>query len=40
MLSQFPQTFHPIHDEMFHRIVYGYCRADWDCLRDHIRDVP
>ena len=24
----------------FHRIAYSYCRADWDGLRDHLRDVP
>ena len=24
----------------FHRITYGYSRADWDGLRDHLRDVP
>ena len=24
----------------FHPIAYGYSRADWDGLRDHLRDVP
>ena len=24
----------------FHRIAYDYSRADWDRLRDHLRDVP
>ena len=27
-------------DAPFHRIVYDYSRADWDDLRDHLRDVP
>ena len=27
-------------DTPFHRIAYGYSRADWDGLRDHLRDVP
>ena len=27
-------------DAPFHRIAYGYSRADWDGLRDHLRDVP
>ena len=27
-------------DTTFHRIVYDYSRADWDGLRDHLRDVP
>ena len=27
-------------DAPFHRIAYDYCRADWDGLRDHLRDVP
>ena len=26
-------------DTLFHRVVYDYC-ADWDGLRDHVRDVP
>ena len=24
----------------FHHIAYDYSRADWDGLRDHLRDVP
>ena len=27
-------------DAPFHRIVYDYSRADWDGLRDHLRDAP
>ena len=27
-------------DAPFHRIAYGYSHADWDGLRDHLRDVP
>ena len=27
-------------DAPFHRIEYDYSRADWDGLRDHLRDVP
>ena len=27
-------------DALFHRIAYGYSRADWDGFRDHLRDVP
>ena len=27
-------------DTPFHRVAYGYSRADWDGLRDHLRDVP
>ena len=27
-------------DAPFHRIAYDYSRADWDGLRDHLRDVP
>ena len=27
-------------DATFHRIAYDYSRADWDSLRDHLRDVP
>ena len=28
------------YDVLFHRIAYDYSRADWDGLRDHLRDVP
>ena len=27
-------------DAPFHRIVYDHSRADWDGLRDHLRDIP
>ena len=27
-------------DAPFHRIAYDYSRADWDGLRDDLRDVP
>ena len=27
-------------DAPFHRIAYNYSRADWDGLRDHLRDNP
>ena len=27
-------------DAPFHRIAYDYSRADWEDLRDHLRDVP
>ena len=27
-------------DTPFHCIAYDYSRADWDDLRDHLRDVP
>ena len=27
-------------DTLFHCIAYDYSRADWDGLRDHLRDVP
>ena len=27
-------------DAPFHRIAYDNSRADWDGLRDHLRDVP
>ena len=27
-------------DAPFHRIAFDYSRADWDGLRDHLRDVP
>ena len=27
-------------DAPFHRIAYDYSGADWDGLRDHLRDVP
>ena len=27
-------------DTPFHRVTYDYSCADWDGLRDHLRDVP
>ena len=27
-------------DAPFHRIAYDYSRADWDGLREHLRDIP
>ena len=30
---------HSQRDPPFHRIAYDYSRADWDGLRDHLRDV-
>ena len=27
-------------DSPFHRVAYDYSRADWEGLRDHLRDVP
>ena len=27
-------------DAPFHHIAYDYSRADWDGIRDHLRDVP
>ena len=38
VLIEFPSNSQ--WDAMFHRIPYDYSRADWDCLRDHLRDVP
>ena len=41
LLSQFPLTFHQIHNTMpFHHIAYDYSCADWDGLHDHLKDVP
>ena len=40
LLSQFPLTFHQIHNGMpFHRIAYDYSHAGWDGFHDHLRDV-
>ena len=33
-------TINSKQDASFHCIAYDYSRADWDCLRDHLRDVP
>ena len=38
LLSQFPTNYQQYAP--FHRISYDYSRACWDCLRDHLRDVP
>ena len=27
-------------DAPFHQITYDYSRADWNALRDHLRNVP
>ena len=35
---EFPINSKP--DAQFHSIAYDYSRADWDCLRDHFRDIP
>ena len=32
--------FRVTRDTTFHRITYDYSRADWDNLRDYLRDVP
>ena len=41
LLPQFPLTFYQIHNGIpFHCIAYDYSRADWDGLRDHLRNVP
>ena len=40
LLSQFPLTFHQIHNGIPHFIAYDYSCTDWDGLCDHLRDVP
>ena len=41
LLSQFPWTFHQFVNGMpIYHIAYDYSRDDWDCLRDHLTDVP
>ena len=42
LFSQFPLTFHQIHNHMpcFHCIAHDYSHADWDGLHNHLRDVP
>ena len=37
-ISSFPTNSQ--HDAPFHCIAYDYSCADWDGLRDHLRDVP
>ena len=42
-IVNFPTRIPPINskqDSPFHRVAYDYSRADWDGLRDHLRDVP
>ena len=41
LLSQFPLTFQQTQNRMppFHCIAYNYSHADWDGLRDHLRDI-
>ena len=34
----FPIT--PKQDALFHCLAYGHSCADWDGLRDHLRDIP
>ena len=31
---------HAQQEALFHRIAYGYSRAHWDSVNDHLRDVP
>ena len=38
VLIDFPSNSQ--QDTLFHGIAYGYSRADWDGLRDHLRYVP
>ena len=38
VLIDFPSYSQP--DALFHSIAYDYSRADWDGLRDYLRDVP
>ena len=40
LLSQFPFPINSKQDTPFHCVAYDYSRADWDGLRDHLRDVP
>ena len=39
LLSQFPLTFHHIHNGMYHFITLLISCADWDGLCDHLIDV-
>ena len=36
--TDFPSYSQP--NTLFHRFAYDYFHADWDGLRDHLRDVP
>ena len=38
VFSDFP--INPKQDALFHRVAYDYSHADWDGLRDHLKDVP
>ena len=42
VLSKFPFAFllNSEQDALFHCIAYGYSRADWCSVRDHLRDAP
>ena len=41
VLSQFPLTFHHIHNGMaISSHSLDYSRAEWNGLRDHLRNVP
>ena len=43
LLSQFLSSDFLIkskQDAQFHRVAYDYSAADWDGLRDHLRDIP
>ena len=41
LLAQFSLTpSNSKREASFHRIAYDNCCADWDGLRDHLRDVP
>ena len=33
-------AINPKQDTSFHRVAYDYSCADWDGLRDHLRDLP
>ena len=38
VFNEFPPNSQ--RDAPFHRIAHDYSRADWEGLRDHLRDVP
>ena len=40
LFSQFPSTFCQAQNGIPYCIAYGYSRADWGDLLDHLRDVP
>ena len=39
-VSLFPQSFRQTRNGMHRFIAYDYSRADWNSLRNHLRDVP